>query len=223
MKEILDFLTELKANNNREWFNASKDRFRKVDAMFTDFTGELIAGVGEFDPAVRGLTVKDCTYRIYRDTRFSYDKTPYKTHMGAYICAGGKKSGRAGYYFHIEPQGDNYLGGSLWACGLHCPTPVILSSVREEIELHGDQFEQAMANAHGYRLDQSVKLKRAPKGYSEDSKWIEYLKLKEFSLMKSFDNQLLDSPEKLLKLTLEEFRTVVPFNEIMNKAVEFTK
>lgn len=223
MKEVLDFLTDLRENNNREWFNASKDRFRKVEAIFNDFTGLLIEGIAEFDPAIRGLTVKDCTYRIYRDTRFSPDKTPYKTHMGAYICAGGKKSEKAGYYFHIEPSGEHYLGGSLWACGLHCPSPAILSSVREEIALHGAQFEQAMLTAQGYRLDQNLKLKRAPKGYSETSPWIEYLKLKEFSMLKPFDNKLLDSPDELLNRTLEEFRTVVPFNEIMNKAVGFTK
>lgn len=223
MKEILDFFTELRENNNREWFNANKERYKQVDGVFNDFVAKLIDGISEFDPAVRGLSVKDCTYRIYRDTRFSHDKTPYKTHMGAYICESGKKSELAGYYFHLEPQGDHYLGGSLWACGLHSPSPVILASVREEIELNGDQFEQILSQAQGYHLDQNLTLKRAPKGFSEDSPWIKYLKLKEFSLLKPFDNKLIDSPDELLKRTLDEFRLVVPFNEIMNKAVKFTR
>lgn len=222
MKEVLDFLTELKENNNREWFNASKDRYKKAETTFNNFVNQLIEGIGEFDPAIRGLAVKDCTYRIYRDTRFSPDKTPYKTHMGAYICPGGKKSDLAGYYFHIEPQGEKYLGGSLWACGLHCPSPAVIASVREEIQLNGVQFQQALQTASGYSLDQNLKLKRAPKGYPEDSPWINYLKLKEFSLLKPFDNKLLESPEKLLKQSLEEFRLIIPFNQIMNKAVGFT-
>src|SRR5574344_204710 len=101
MKEIIAFLKDLSNNNNKEWFNANKDRYISVQAKFNEIVEQIIGGIQEFDSSVSGLTVKDCIYRIYRDIRFSNDKSPYKTHMGAYICPGGKKSGYSGYYFHI--------------------------------------------------------------------------------------------------------------------------
>ncbi len=109
MKQVYDFLAQLKENNNREWFNTHKEEYKRVQAIFNDFTQQLISRIEVWDQQISdsALTVKDCTYRIYRDTRFSKNKTPYKTHMGAYICRGGKKSPYAGYYFHLEPAAAN--------------------------------------------------------------------------------------------------------------------
>ncbi len=91
MKAIVTFLRELQANNNREWFLANKERYAALQAHFNHFVDDLIHEISRFDSSVTGLTAKDCTYRIYRDVRFSADKSPYKTHMGAFICPGGKK------------------------------------------------------------------------------------------------------------------------------------
>ena len=106
MEQIYDFLKQLAANNNREWFNANKAHYLEVQAKFNKFAEELIEAISQWDEdiAASNLTVKDCTYRIYRDTRFSKNKAPYKTHMGVFICKGGKKAPYAGYYFHIEPH-----------------------------------------------------------------------------------------------------------------------
>ncbi len=93
MKEIITFLQELQQNNNREWFIANKTRYTTLQARFNAFVNELIGEISQFDDSITGLTAKDCTYRIYRDVRFSADKSPYKIHMGAFICPGGKKSG----------------------------------------------------------------------------------------------------------------------------------
>lgn len=111
MKEILDFLAELSQNNNREWFNANKEKYLQVREKFEAFAQQLIEKISSWDEDVAAsqLQVKDCTYRIYRDTRFSKDKVPYKTHMGIFICKGGKKSPNAGYYLHLEPPA-NYSG-----------------------------------------------------------------------------------------------------------------
>ena len=98
MKEIIDFLARLEKNNNREWFQAHKSEYLSVQEEFNIFTEKLIAGIAEFDNTINGLTAKDCTYRIYRDTRFSPDKRPYKCHLGAFVCPQGKKSGFSGYY-----------------------------------------------------------------------------------------------------------------------------
>ena len=92
MKEILDFLRDLEKNNNREWFNANKDRYQKVLQKWYAFCESLITEIGRFDKDIAPLTIKDCTYRIYRDTRFSKDKSPYKTHFGVFLAKGEKKS-----------------------------------------------------------------------------------------------------------------------------------
>lgn len=210
MKEIIDFLSELGENNNREWFNTNKDRYKKVQSQFNIFTQELIERIAQFDPPIGGLSIADCTYRIYRDTRFSHNKIPYKTHIGAYICQGGKKSGYAGYYFHLEP------GRSLLATGLHCPEPNVVKSVREEIFTDGAGFAAA-ASCEGWSLDESSKLKRPPRGYAADNAYVEYLKLKEFDLIKPIDDTRAD----LLDHITAEFSSCKPFNDILNRAVGY--
>ena len=104
MKETLKFLRDLKRNNNREWFAANRERYEHALQYTRSLTQELIDRIAEIDPSAAMLSVGDCTYRIYRDTRFSPDKTPYKTHIGIFINPpGGKKAPSGGYYFHIEP------------------------------------------------------------------------------------------------------------------------
>ena len=133
MKEIITFLQELQHNNNREWFTANKARYVAAQTRFNSFVDELIGEICRFDDSVLGLTAKDCTYRIYRDVRFSADKSPYKTHMGAFICPGGKKSGYSGYYFHIGTGGDGYPYGHMLATGDYCHDPKALQIIREDI------------------------------------------------------------------------------------------
>lgn len=104
MKEIFQFLKALSVNNNREWFKENKNWYLKIKDKSELLAQQLINGVATFDYGASYLTVSDCTYRIYRDTRFSADKTPYKNHIGIFVnppC--GKKSNRMGYYLHIEP------------------------------------------------------------------------------------------------------------------------
>lgn len=212
MRQIIEFLSELKENNNRQWFDQNRGRYKEVQTEFNDLAAKLIERIGEFDPMVRTLSIADCTYRIYRDTRFSPDKTPYKTHMGAYICQGGKKSGYSGYYFHLEPS------SSILAVGLHCPEPNVVKSVREEIFTNGAGFVQTIADS-GWLLDESAKLKRPPKGYAANNEYIEYLKLKEFDLIKSIDQSRAD----ILDYVTAEFRQCKPFNDLLNRAVQFAK
>ena len=103
-KELFQFLSELRLHNNREWFQANKPRYDLLHRQFIEVVQELINRMTLFEPELAGLTPKDCIFRIYRDIRFSPDKTPYKTHFGAYIAAyGGRKSEYAGYYLHLEP------------------------------------------------------------------------------------------------------------------------
>ena len=96
-KETFDFLKNLENNNNRDWLQANKKEFEAAKVDFAGFVGELIAGISRFDPEVSGLAPDACIFRIYRDIRFSKDKSPYKTHFGAYISPGGRKINSPGY------------------------------------------------------------------------------------------------------------------------------
>lgn len=220
MKEVLDFLRRLHDNNDREWFDAHRGEWLEVKARFAAFTERLVAGIADFDPTIRGLRVQDCTYRIARDTRFSADKRPYKSHIGAFVAPRGKKSGFAGYYLHLEPAGDSLLGRSLLASGIYCPEPAVLRSLREEVLDHGDELLQAIAAAPGFSLATTNRLKRVPTGFPADSEYAELLKLKDFYIEKPIDDRSLEA-DALLDYALEEFRCTQPFIAQLNRAVEY--
>lgn len=212
MDELFKFLRELKANNNREWFQDNLTRYRDVQKQFDELMSELLKGVSSFDSSIVGVQVKDCTYRIYRDVRFSPNKEPYKTHIGGYMCPKGKKSGFAGYYFHLEPE------NSILAVGLHCPEPKIVASIRDEIFDNGKEFLNSIEVAKGFSVDRSSSLKRVPKGYPQDSEYGEYLKLKEFDLVKP-----LEIDDKTVERTIGDFKSTYPFVALLNRAVAYAK
>ena len=220
MKEVIDFFRRLHDNNDRAWFDAHRTEWAHVKGYFAAFTEQLIAGIAEFDPTVRGLRVQDCTYRIARDTRFSPDKSPYKTYIGAYIAPKGKKSGFAGYYFHIEPCCDSLVWSNLLSAGLYCPEPVVLRSVREEILDNGAEIAAAIRKTKGFAIVEENKLKRVPTGFPADSEYAEMLKLKDFYIAKKITEEFLLSDD-LLERTLAEFRRTQPFIAILNRAVQF--
>jgi uncharacterized protein (TIGR02453 family) len=226
MKNIIPFLKELSKNNNKEWFHTNKPRYQAIQKDVNEFTEKMIEGIAKFDPTIAGLTVKDCSYRIYRDTRFSKDKTPYKTHIGIFVCKGGKCSGNCGYYLHIEPKGTgSWLGGCMLATGLYMPEPAILKSVREDILSNGANFVKTIKSAKGFDWDndEEGKLSRPPKGFPADSPYIEYIKQKNFSLVQMFDEKLLSDDKKLLDFCVKEFKKTKAFADHINVAVDFAR
>jgi uncharacterized protein (TIGR02453 family) len=226
MKSVLEFLTDLRANNNREWFADNKQRYKDAEAVFNGVGEQLIALMGEWDESLRGLTLRDCTYRIYRDTRFSHDKTPYKTHFGLYLCSGGKKSGNGGYYFHVEPSGGDggLIGGHLMDVGIYMPEPAVLKSVRDEIFDNGEAVLAAIARAAkvGFSLDRTNSLKRTPTGYPVGSEWDEYLKLKDFHLGRGLSDSYILSSDLAERLS-EDFRAASDFMSLMLRAARFAR
>ena len=159
MQTIIDFLRQLAANNNREWFTAHKDECKAAQAQFGTWVEGLAQRMAADDPTLAGLTARDMTYRIYRDTRFSHDKTPYKTHMGAFICRGGKKSGYAGYYFQIGAEDNRADFGSFhWetqhvvAPGHYCIEPKALQVLREDIVYGDGDFDRLVQQAADARF-----------------------------------------------------------------------
>lgn len=225
MQEIIDFLRQLRDNNNRMWFQANKDRYLRCAALFDDITQQIITGIESFDPSVKGLQPKDCTYRIYRDVRFSSDKSPYKTHMGCYVCPGGKKSGYVGYYFHIGvgDMGTEYPFGHMVAVGDYCYEPKVLQTLREDIVNGDGDFHDIVTKQCSplFALDKTGALKRNPKGFEPDAPWAEYLRLKTFCLFYTPDNSFLTAPDAIAKV-VELFRSALPFTQYINRAIEFT-
>lgn len=220
MEHLIDFLRRLHDNNDREWFDAHRAEWLAVKGRFAAFTEQLIEGIAEFDPAVRGLRAQDCTYRIARDTRFSPDKSPYKTYVGAFIAPKGKKSGFAGYYFHVEPCADALVWCNMLSAGAVCIEPTVLRSIRDEILDNGAGIEAAIRQAKGFRLAENSKLKRVPTGFPADSPYAEMLKLKDFYIEKPVTEEWLLAPD-LLERTLAEFRRTQPFLRIVNRAIRF--
>ena len=220
MDKVLNFLKQLRNNNNRDWFEANKQSYREANEQFNAFTEKLIVEVGQFDPTIKGLELKNCTYRIYRDVRFSPNKEPYKTHIGAYVCRGGKKSQYAGYYFHIEPQGEGFIGGHLLSSGFYMPEPKVLKSIRDEILDNGDKFISTIKKAKGFNLSQGSKLKRTPLGYPANSEFDEYLKLKDVYLEQFVNDDFILSPD-LLENTVNEFRKTFDFLNFLNNAADY--
>ena len=218
MKIVLDFLNQLAENNNKEWFDANKSFYKDVKQTFEAFTEKLIINISEFDPTIRNLTVKDCTYRIYRDLRFSKDKTPYKTHIGAYICPNGKKSGLGGYYFHLESNSKQYLSSHLLATGAVCIPNNIINSIREDVFTLSNEFQNCINVAKDWELDTENKMKTVPKQFPKEAVNAEYLKLKDFILQKKIDDSYVLSSNLLEKVT-EEFEKTMKFKEFINRAI----
>lgn len=222
MQQLLDFLCQLTQHNEKPWFDAHKATYKQVQLTVASLTDQLIAGISQFDDSVKGLTVKDCTYRIYRDLRFSPDKTPYKTHIGIYVCPHGKGTLYAGYYFHMEPTENQFLGHSLLCSGLYCPTPNVLKSVREDIMLNGHEYEDAVQEAAGagFELEQENSLKRVPLGFSADSPYASYFKLRNHLVSRPIDNDFLLDPH-LIPNTLAAFEKTASYNKLLNRSVEY--
>jgi uncharacterized protein (TIGR02453 family) len=213
-KIIFDFLKDLKANNNREWFQANKDQYNQAKLAFESFINELIPQLCVIDPLIGMVTAKDCVFRIYRDVRFSGDKSPYKTNMGAYIARGGKGSMLAGYYVHMEP------GASMLAGGLYMPPPETLKKVREEIYYGVDEFKKIVYNKNFVQcfgeIEDSEKMKNPPKGFPKEFPDINLLKYRNYAVM----NMVTD--ETVLKsgyndYAMEVFRILYPLNEWLNR------
>lgn len=219
MQELLSFLSDLHDNNNREWFEANKPRYRQALATHQANVARLIELIARFDPAVEGLSVAESTYRIYRDTRFSKDKTPYKDFFSAFIVRGGKRSGYGGYYLHISPKGHTWGEGSFLAAGNVAPEGYVLSSLREEVEDNAALLVQNIEHS-GFVLDTTNALKRTPRGYTAAAEYEYLLRQREFILSKSLTSEWFLQPD-WLERTAALFERCKPFLDQTNRAIEY--
>lgn len=215
-KAILNFLSELKNNNNKEWMDANKPLYQNLRKEFIGITDHLLKEMSKFDEGIQGLDPKKCIFRINRDVRFSKDKSPYKTNFGAFMVEGGKKSGNAGYYLHIQPGGESFFGG-----GVYMPPSDRLTKIRQEIDYNPSELKNIIAASgfQGYFKEvKGEKLKTAPKGYPKDHPNIELLKLKSYTVWKELSDEELKSKE-VAGYVLGGFKTMKPFNDYFNVAM----
>ncbi|GAA0529630.1 DUF2461 domain-containing protein [Chitinophaga japonensis] len=212
----LKFLKNLEKNNNKEWFDEHKPAYLDAKADYESMVQQLIDGLARQDNEITGLQVKDCVFRIYKDVRFSKDKTPYKANMGAAFSPGGRKSPRPGYYFHLQPGGKSFAGGGIWM-----PAADVLKKVRQEIDYNFPEFQQIISNKDFIKYFGKIEgeaLKTVPQGYQPDNPAIAYLKLKSFTVWHSFSDEACMQPA-LVREILKVFAVMQPFVKFLDRAL----
>jgi len=215
-KENLQFLEDLKKNNQRDWFQANKIRYESYKKDYYQLAQDFLNEMKSKDHSLDHLEVKNCVFRVNRDIRFSKDKSPYKTHMGIWLSAGTKNTNLSGYYVHIE-KGASFIAG-----GVYSPENADLKKIRKEIAFFHDELEEIIADKKFQsvfgELDKTNTLKTAPKDFEKDHPAIEFLKLKSFTASaKLSDKDLLD--KDFVKKTSEKLIALKALNAFMNRAL----
>ena len=229
-KRIISFLKDIAENNNRPWFHEHRGEYDAIRADFEEGIAKAISRISEFDTSIAHITVKDTVYRFYRDTRFSPDKSPYKRHLGAFICLRGRKSISGGYYIHLEP------GNCLLACGNYWMPMNVLTACRNEIMGNIDrwlgivedrkflnffgkpgdgEWKDEAASPKGFGLSM---LSNAPKGFPRDYEHLEYLKMKDYCCWKRVPDTFFDGDGWLDEMA-KVFQVAKPMNDFVNAVI----
>lgn len=214
---ILKFLKDLARNNNRDWFEKNKQRYIEAKEGFEEVVAAVLKEIVKFDQPLASLNPKKLPFRIYRDIRFSKDKRPYKTNMGAGFSPNGRLIQEPGYYLHIEPGDKSFIAG-----GIYMPDAVNLAKIRQEIDYNAEGLKKVM-KARKFRelfgdFDPFDKLKTAPKGYAKDHSHIEWLKLKSFIVEASFTDKQVTG-KKFVSLVAAGCKAIKPLNDYLKEAI----
>lgn len=217
MENSLAFLKALGEHNDKSWMDENRKWYETEKKSFEEFVSALLKEIAVFDPAIGDLSPKDCIFRLNRDIRFSKDKSPYKTNFGAAMAIGGKKkSDKAAYYIHIQPE-KSFIGGGMWM-----PEAPVLKKIRQEIDYGFEDFTKlikAPAFTKHFKTIDGETLSRPPKGYEEDNPAIEYLKHKSFTVGKALTNKEVTHKD-FLKHTAEAFASMKPFIDFLNRSTD---
>ncbi len=217
-KDSLQFLEDLKANNNRDWFLDNKKRYEVFKKDYQQLVGDFLDVMKPLDPSLEMLEVKNCTFRINRDIRFSKDKSPYKDHIGIWMSSGTKGMNRSGYYLHIAKA------GSFIAGGFYCPEAEDLKKVRKEIAYFHEDLEEIIGAKNFQKefgdFDRNEKnlLKNPPRGYEKEHPAIEFLKLKSFETSQKFDINEVTKEDFVAKMS-KKLIVLKPLNDFINRAL----
>ncbi len=218
-QEAIQFIDDLKANNNTEWMHANKKRYENYKKDYHGFIASILAEMKPLDKSLEPLEVKNCTFRINRDIRFSKDKTPYKTHISVWLSTDKNRKNAPGYYLHFENE-TSFLAG-----GMYNPEPEELKKVRKEIEFFHEDLEKII-NEKTFKKefvdlshDEASKLKRAPKNFDPEHPAIELLKLKSFTASQKLDYKLILKPDFAKTIALKLI-VLKPLNDFLNRALQ---
>ena len=209
-KEVFGFLKKLKKNNDRDWFNANKKEYLAIHEDMIGFADSVLHQMNKYDN-IETISGKKSLYRIYRDTRFSNNKTPYKTHFGGVLKRATKQL-RGGYYFHIE-SGNSFVGGGFWQ-----PNPDDIKLIRADIADNADELRSIINSKDFIKTFGTLEgdqVKTAPKGYKKDHPDIDLLRYKQFLISKSFtDKEVLS--EGFADKVVATFVAMRPFFDYMS-------
>lgn len=215
---ILDYLSKLDQNNNREWFHAHKTEYQEANAQFELLVQELMLQLGKTDSRILNFAPKELTFKVVRDTRFSHDKSPYNPVFRAHISSKGKLPVPVGYYLMIKPGDQSFLGGGLFADMFKDATTM----VREYIFKHPDEWMEILQTREfkeNFQV-QGTALKNVPKEYDKEHPQAEYLKYKCWYLEYSVKDSIIQAADSFLDLAAEMFLKMKPFNDFLNCALE---
>lgn len=205
---VLDFLTELRENNNLDWMHAHKARYQEARGEMEIFVGALLERLTLFDASLVGI--QPALSRLNRDTRFSRDKSPYLPAFRVHLSTGGRAPIPVGYYLSLQP-GASFLGGGLFA-----------SQFPEATRMVRDAIAQGGLPREGFLQEfdvQGEKLKKVPAGYDKDHLLAEYLKYKSWYLEEPVPDALAADAQALLDLAAGRFQRMKPFNDWLNHAL----
>lgn len=219
---LFNFLRQVACNNNREWFHGHKEEYDELRAMWLDDLDKLLSVMSVWEPDLASQTAKTCAYRFYRDTRFSLDKSPYKTFFSAAISPYGRKTRKAGYYLHMGIDGDNTYAGSGLYGGIWCPDAPMLNKLRRAIVDNIEEFEVII---NDNKLTQyfpswiGESLKSIPKGWDKNHPQAELLKLKEYGRFLPCNETFFKSPD-WIEIAAERFSRLKPFVDFLNYSID---
>lgn len=215
--KILAYLSDLKANNNRDWYHAHKNERKEAEEEFENIIQELILELGRTTPELLKYAPKELTFKLNRDTRFSHDKSPYNPCFRCHISRLGKQPVPVGYYLSISPGNLSFLGGGLFADMFKDAT----NMVRMYISSHGEELGDILNNAEFrevYKI-QGTSLKNVPKEFDKSHPMSEYLKFKSWYIEEPFEDRLLENTHKFVDFACRRFLLMKPFNDYLNKAL----
>lgn len=215
---ILNYLTDLADNNDREWYHAHKAEYKEANLQFEELIQALILELGKFDPSILHNVPKELTFKIVRDTRFSHDKSPYNPAFRAHIAPKGKLPVPVGYYLMIKPGDQSFLGGGLFADMFKDATAM----VRDYITAHPQEWANTIQSPdfQKYFTVQGTALKNVPKGYDKEHSQAEFLKYKSWYLEYLVSDGMLSDSDKFLSHAVQVFRKMKPFNDFLNQALQ---
>lgn len=218
-KEALKFLEDLIANNNTDWMHANKKRYDVYKKDYHNFIGGILSEMKNLDPKLEPLEIKNCTFRINRDIRFSKDKSPYKTNMGVWFTQNKFRKNSPGYYIHYE-KGNCFIAGGVW-----CPEPNELKLIRKEIEFFYDDLNNILSDKDFKKefgdltRNENEMLKKAPKDIEPNHPAIENLKLKSFTASQKIDDNLF-TDNNFNKVIAKKLIALKPLNDFLCRALE---